>query len=376
MRNLAERYVRGLTSMGSEKDSSGNYTQPFPGDLQLAQLLMIKFYFDRRENPADAKSPPGLYGYIHGYEIDDGEMAELVSRTLYNQHVQNEAAHHTPPVTAGPPQQSTTVVVSNAELKTLDTDYIQIAPAPGAGKSIQVNQVFLRKHGDDVPPEVDSKTYVTISPDVDLSAAEIAAALVGNIPAWAAGDRYLFVGRSVTDAPLERVGITTAGYEVYTQDLPMTALPGTMDLAGRPLWWYRSTDVVPQTLSEGFVTYIRQSVPTIGRLLSSANLALAFIGDDTLALPVHSDDVFTFAHFYHWVGLLHEPDDALLASAIGGHNLIEGAALQLGIMVNDRRQYRDTRGWSAAAWDALMAPVDDVSFDLRVNYQIHDFPIV
>ena len=233
-------------------------------------------------------------------------------------------------IPAGVVIQEASRYLTNAELKTLDTDYIELVPAPGVGAYIQVMQVWARKDGADVPPEVDSKTYVTISPDVDLSAAEIAAALVGTIPAWAAGDRYLFVGRSVTDAPLERVGITTAGYEVYTQDLPMTALPGTMDLAGRPLWWYRSTDVVPQTLSEGFVSYIRQPVPTIGRLLSSANLALAFIGDATLALPIHSDDVFTFGHFYHWVGLLNEPDGALLASAIGGHNLIEGAALAIG----------------------------------------------
>ena len=81
MRNLAERYIRRLTIIGDGLHESGNsYAHLFPDDLQLAQLLMIKFYFDRRESPNDAKSPPGLAGYLTGWERGVGNDNEMALR--------------------------------------------------------------------------------------------------------------------------------------------------------------------------------------------------------------------------------------------------------------------------------------------------------
>ena len=69
MRRDAERYVRRLTIIGDTINEAGDaYAYIFPDDLQIAQLLIVKFYFDRRQEPADAKSPPPLAGYISGYE--------------------------------------------------------------------------------------------------------------------------------------------------------------------------------------------------------------------------------------------------------------------------------------------------------------------
>ena len=269
--------------------------------------------------------------------------------------------------------------ITNAELKTLDTDYIQLLPAPGVGKFIQVNQAFVRKNGDDVPPERDYAVYVAISPDTALSAAEIVAGTSdGVIPTWAAGDRYLFVGRSITDAPLERAHVRAGDSSVYADDLPMTALPGTMPVPGAPaaVWWYRSDAVVPQSVSGGRVTYIRQSVPTMARLYGYAQLLVMFVGDPSLALPLHSDDPYTAATGYLLVPLLQQADGYTGANAIGGHGLLENQALQFGILIGDRRRYRATRGWTSETWDTLIGPVDDVSFDIRLNYQIHDFPTI
>ena len=98
MRRLAEAYVRRLTIVGDSLDEAGAaYLQVFPDDLQLAQLLMVKFYFDRRENPADAKSPPGLAGYITGWERGVGNPNEKDLRVHGAGEV--EIAPITPPPT-------------------------------------------------------------------------------------------------------------------------------------------------------------------------------------------------------------------------------------------------------------------------------------
>ena len=273
----------------------------------------------------------------------------------------------------GAPPVHVTRIITNAELKTLDDTYIELAPAPGFDKYIQVRQVYLEKHGSDTPPERDYSTYVAISADDVLTAGEINAGTSdGLIPTWAAGDRYLFVGRSITDGPLERAHIAAADRSIYADDLPMTRIAGTMDVAGLPVWWWRSTDVVPQSVSAGRVTYIRQSVPTMARLYGYARLFVMFVGDDSLALPLHSDDPYTAATGYLFASLLNQADGYSEFEAIGGHGLIDNTPLQLGILIGDRRQYRDTRGWAPDTWDTFMSTVDDTELTVRVSYQIHD----
>ena len=252
----------------------------------------------------------------------------------------------------GAPPIHVTRTITNAELKTLDDTYIELVPSPGFDKYIQVRQVYIEKHGVDVPPERDYSTYIAVSADVNLTASEIGAGTAdGLIPTWAAGDRYLFVGRSITDAPLERAHIAAADRSIYADDLPMTRVAGTMDAGGGPVWWWRSTDVVPQSVSAGRVTYVRQSVPTMARLYGYARLYTMFVGDDSIALPLHSDDPYTAATGYVWVSMLQQPDGYSEFLALGGHGLLEDRPLQLGILIGDRRRYRDTRGWTPDTWD-------------------------
>ena len=54
----------------------------------------------------------------------------------------------------GSPPQTLTVPITTALLKTLDTDYVELIPAPGIGQFVQVLQVWIHKMGDDDPLEM------------------------------------------------------------------------------------------------------------------------------------------------------------------------------------------------------------------------------
>ena len=53
----------------------------------------------------------------------------------------------------GAPVLTTTVSITTAQIKTLDTDYIELLPAPGIGQYTQILQVWINKQGDDDPLE-------------------------------------------------------------------------------------------------------------------------------------------------------------------------------------------------------------------------------
>ena len=48
---------------------------------------------------------------------------------------------------------TSTISITTAQIKTLDTDYIELLPAPGIGQYLQILQVWINKQGDDDPLE-------------------------------------------------------------------------------------------------------------------------------------------------------------------------------------------------------------------------------
>ena len=60
----------------------------------------------------------------------------------------------------GAPPQTVNVPVSTAQLQTLDTDYVELIPAPGIGQFVQVLQVWIHKFGDADPLETGTETSV------------------------------------------------------------------------------------------------------------------------------------------------------------------------------------------------------------------------
>ena len=377
MRNLAERYVRGLTSVGSEQDSSGNYTQPFPDDLQLAQLLMVKFYFDRRENAADAKSPPGLFGYIGGYGADGDAAAAAaaagVSRTLYDAHVQNENAHHTPPLTAGPAQQSTVVGVSNVELKDLDMTYLAVAPAPGPGKYLQLTHLWIKKMGDDAPLTFTEIYRLAVGAGPVITEAE---ALAGesmplefqymDIPDWQT-PHYLYAGVDVTGRDIRAM--------TFLDFTDWERVPGTVEVDGVAIKWWRTS---ASYATRGHYTSRTQTrvrldhaVGSVEQIIASAFFGVMFI-TDLVAVPplVYGVGHFDSAYSVKLQSLLLQADGTFVASALGGQSLTENAGLSLGVFT-----VRAGPDWfTEAAYDQYIAEVDDVSLNIQLRYQIHDVP--
>ena len=60
----------------------------------------------------------------------------------------------------GSPPQTLTVPITTAQLKTLDTDYVELIPTPGIGQFVQVLQVWIHKMGDDDPLETGTDNAV------------------------------------------------------------------------------------------------------------------------------------------------------------------------------------------------------------------------
>ena len=57
-------------------------------------------------------------------------------------------------------------------LKNLDTNYVEILPAPGIGQYLEVMQFWIHKSGSDLPPTHTPIYRLAISPDASLSEAE------------------------------------------------------------------------------------------------------------------------------------------------------------------------------------------------------------
>ena len=93
MRRESERRVRRLTIIGdSLNEAADDYAYLYPDELQPAQLILIKWMFDRRENPDDAKSPPPLYGMIDGYERGEGQPKRETVAGVRSQRTRRAAA--------------------------------------------------------------------------------------------------------------------------------------------------------------------------------------------------------------------------------------------------------------------------------------------
>ena len=280
----------------------------------------------------------------------------------------------------------TSRTITNAELKALDTNYIELVPAPGPDKFLQVSLTSIVKRGDDVPALISPRMYyVAISPDNRLSAAEVAAgnsATSGDvaIPTWPNGQtRYVFVGvpadrRDIVGFSPDRAGGETV-YDFFTRVFERVA--GTVaDADGVAVKWWRTKVAYASPAAVGFESsdtvlgwILDNAMPTIDNIRRNAWAGMLFINDASLALPVHNH-----GNEYIWVsgaGL-----DTMLRAEAGerildgvSHGLREDEALVLGAGDNVSRGNRYP-SYSEAAFDAYMDPVDDVTLDVAVRYSI------
>ena len=231
----AEIYVRRLSSVGDEVDDGGAYVAGYPDALQLAQLLVTKFYFDRREAPNDGKSPPGLYGYMGGYERDGEPVAAGALPGPKGDPGEPGRDSDIPPL-------EVRLDISNAQLKQLDTQYHELIPSPGFRQFIEVEQVWLLKSGNDRPPEHTEFYRIAVSPNPVLTEAE-ALEIDGRpntfsempIPDWQT-PHYFYAGTSATNQDVDAVN----GIRFVSFDEIFERVPGTLTVDGLAIKWWRT----------------------------------------------------------------------------------------------------------------------------------------
>ena len=281
-------------------------------------------------------------------------------------------------IPAGVVIQEASHYLTNAELKTLDTDYVELVPAPGVGKYIQVMQVWARKDGADVPPEVTRIYRAAISTDDMLTEAE---ALAGesqtytflNVPDFTT-PHYFFIGTSVTLADISGLNVPTTEdpADYFARVFDQTPVLLTVD--GVPMKFWRTIDIQASRddlIAQGYYSVNQAAQPTVAGINTYGQFQILLNLDSTLDLPLMRNET-AYAASYGLSTLFTGPDGFVNATVAAGHDLPENTPLLVGVVIWDYRSQRDSRGWSEASYDAFIGPVDDVALGVLVRYQIHD----
>ena len=276
-------------------------------------------------------------------------------------------------------------VVTNAEFKAMDDTYLEMVPAPGVGKYLQIEQVWMRKDGHDQPTAPYPRMYhVAISVDDTLTPAEASA---GNsatftfvdIPPWTSGQRFVFVGVPVTDSDLASVtSFTVEEADVFFARV-FERVPGTIITDGVPVKWWRTKVAYdsPEDIFDGNA-YIVGWTPVAGPSLETLvfRTFLALFLEETL-VPAPAKPLSVPGNELVWIsgnnlGTIAAADDGReFAEAIDGHGLLENKPVVLGFAVNGARAAQSVY-YSATAFNAYLTGADDLAFGIVIQYQIHD----
>ena len=278
-------------------------------------------------------------------------------------------------------------LVTNVELKTLDTIPIELAAAPGVGKYLQPQQVWIQKHGVDIP--VITESYLlAVSEDETLTVAEAEAGTsytasgTLSFPAFTGVDRWFFFG-TPDDAPdlipgtLRAAGgghILTVNADRYERQL------GTLLVNGVETKWWRITfrsypagDGSEATLNIGPDSTVATARSVETRCIVAIYYALDATLDNPLSLGGGEVAVVygSSRSTGRLSGYIAQDDEQVSAAALSGQSLVENRALTFGLVLNGSRSNRPAY-WTDETYDTYLTGVDDVAFGILVRYQVHD----
>ena len=293
--------------------------------------------------------------------------------------------HHNPPApTPGIAAivQQAQVWVTNASLKTLDTDYLTVVAAPGPGKYIEVQQIWQQKHGVDVPAL--SELYRTaVSVDETLTLAEAMAGVSAtnnypptDLPTWTTGDRWIFFGTRADLPDLIPGDLRTAGGgHILTVGASDYAAVGTLLVEGiATKWWRITTRSYPASDASGanLLLGADSSQASAEQIRRRALLTYLYKVEGSATNPLtYGPAEITGVYRMSLSMLLGRADSSVTSLAFGGQVLEENRALQLGITINGSRSIL-SRYYDAAAYDAYLNGVDDVAMGITLRYTVHD----
>ena len=268
---------------------------------------------------------------------------------------------------------------TNAELKTLDTDYLEVIAAPGAGKYLQLHQAWTRKRGSDLPPEITRIYRSAVSADDTLTETEALAGVLSTntflaLPDWSISS-YLFVGVGNTQPDLHGLNVPTVEEPHDYFDRVFEAVPGTLMVDGVPTKWWRTKVAYDSRSTYGYEYHSVRNADAPSAASVSTRAALSFImeRDSSLSRPLcQRSDAHVSLVSNLLANLLAEPANALFASSIGGHGLLANTPLLLGVdLANTFRSSRDSY-YDSGAHDDYLNGVDDVSVGYTLRYEILD----
>ena len=287
--------------------------------------------------------------------------------------------------------------LTNAELKTLDTDYIELIPSPGAGKYISVDSVIMGKSGDDTPRAYTNsmKMWSSTSAVVVVAEGEAATDYISDavdLDSWTGEARYVYF---VTDVTMNVPdGLTTnpnsVEDEILAADFSRIVAGVTLDGRAYNLWRSNNTYSASSEVDadRGLRFTVRsdgrgiRARPNLGSISDGLKVGLLLINDDSAPEPLFTQQLV----FGNPVGsnectpifsdliniFLGNAGDVSRAMVTGQQELSENAPYTLGA-------FRfGTRGgaldfYSSTAWDAYWSGVDDVTLKVSVQYRIHTF---
>ena len=295
------------------------------------------------------------------------------------------------------PALTNSVAISNAMLKTLDTDYVELAPAPGIGQYIELEQVWVQKVGSDEPRTGRFLIRVAYGPDEDLTET---VALTGNLATagfistrgirWTNESNYFFFG--CTDILPDITGLR--GNEVSDPGFfpALERIPGTLRVGEDTMKWWRTSQpymsladipsidsgssILVPLVGNAFLSTAASSLRiasgvklrAIAELITTNGYPLYYVPSNFQSSPL---ELALLAEFN--LSDLLTPGTVGDAYAIGGHSLIENTALTLGISVNTTPPTagRASAVYSQGAYDDYLEGVDDVVFVIFVRYRVH-----
>ena len=297
--------------------------------------------------------------------------------------------------------------ISNAELKTLDTDYIELIGVPGAGKFIEPQSITLTKNGSDAPTTT-QRFYTAVSADDTLTAVEAAAGVstlvdpstlrsFGSsgipLPSFST-DSHLFIGTEVGFPSIVPTHIDING-EVQGSNRGVGSgweeVAGTLTVNSVETQWVKltiseaggqdDTEIWTDNYSEGAVWGYLTGGASVDELEEYAQLAIIIDDTDpTLSNPLEASDTGTsfrpLPPSLEGLSLIYNPElkDVLALSAgggqvqtFGGQSLQENKALTIGLFIATDRYGTHLE----AVYDSYLESVDDVTIDVKVTYSIH-----
>ena len=278
--------------------------------------------------------------------------------------------------------------ISNAQLMTLDTQYLEIVPAPANGNYLEIEHIGIGKHGEDVATIIYEPTFrVALSPDNILTLAEAEA---GNshtgpfvtVPDWPDNTpQYVFAGIPTTENDL--TGFSFRGednsegfirvFEAYNQ---------TLEVDGIPFKWWRTRvahddaeSVTGRSYLSGWYSANTSSLADIAR-----DVYIATFFEDIDAAAADKPLFLRGGRELIWVAgntiseVINSAQASIFAEKVGGHGLIANKPLLLGCVANYSRAERLT--YSPDAFDSYVAGAADVSLTILVRYRVHDLSSV